>query len=202
MNPIQTSLGTSLNLIDQAQRSDPDAWRRLCSIYSPLVYGWARKAGLQESDAGDIVQEVFRIVSTHLAKFRHDRPDDTFRGWLLTITRNEIRGWFRRQSRQAAAGEGGSTAMDRIQQAPDWIASDTGLDSLDEDGSDERDLMRRAAEIVRQDFEPHTWQAFWRSVVEGHAAAEIAADLHMTTGAVRQAKFRVLARLRETIGDL
>lgn len=92
--------------------------------------------------------------------------------------------------------------MDRIQQAPDWVESDAGLESWDEDGSAERELMRRAAEIVRQDFESHTWQAFWRSVVEGHAAADIAADLNMTPGAVRQAKFRVLARLRETIGDL
>ncbi len=66
---------------------------------------------------------------------------------------------------------------------------------------DRREILRRAAEIIRNDFEPHTWQAFWRSVVEEQAPHDIASDLNMTPNAVRQARFRVLARLRETIGD-
>jgi RNA polymerase sigma-70 factor (ECF subfamily) len=191
---------TSLSLLDQARRRDPEAWRRLCQIYGPLVYSWVRKSGVPENDAADVVQEAFRTVSVHLQRFRHDRPDDTFRGWLRTITRTEVLGHFRRQAKQLAVGEGGSFAMDRMQNAPDV----NGVDAVSltwEDESTEAEIMRRAAELVRQDFEPHTWQAFWRSVVEGHDVADIAADLQMTPNAIRQAKFRILTRLRETLGE-
>ena len=46
---------------------------------------------------------------------------------------------------------------------------------------------------------PITWQAFWRSTVDGESATEIANDLGMTAGAVRQAKLRVMVRLREIL---
>lgn len=195
-----TPEATSLTLIDRAQRRDPDAWRRLCQIYAPLVYCWVRKAGVIETDAPDVVQEVFRVVATHLVRFRHDRPGDTFRGWLITLTKTEVCGFFRRRAKELAAAEGGSSALQRLRQLPEVAERD--IDSVTwERETSEQDIMRRAAELVRQDFEPHTWQAFWRSAVEGHDAADIAADLNMTANAVRQAKFRIVARLRETLGE-
>ncbi|MDB5340421.1 MAG: sigma-70 family polymerase sigma factor [Planctomycetaceae bacterium] len=200
MQQPEASNATSLSLIDQARHRDPDAWRRLCQIYAPLVYSWVRKSGVPENDAADVVQETFRIVSVHLERFRHDRPDDTFRGWLITITRTEVLGYFRRRGKQLAVGEGGSSAMLRMQNAPEGNAVDADSQGW-QDESTEAEIMRRAAELVRQDFEPHTWQAFWRSVVEGHDVADIAADLHMTPNAIRQAKFRILTRLRETLGE-
>jgi RNA polymerase sigma-70 factor (ECF subfamily) len=195
------ALATSLSLIDQARDHEPEAWRRLCAIYAPLVYGWIRKAGVRQDDAPDVVQEVFRIVATHLVRFRHERPEDTFRGWQLTITRNEIRGHFRRRSKEASPGEGGTTSLDRIHQLPDSNGQADTDDWHDEEAA-RHEVLRRAAEIIRNDFEPHTWQAFWRSVVEGHETADIAADLGMTPNAIRQARHRILARLKETLGEL
>lgn len=200
MQQPEASNATSLSLIDRAQQRDPDAWRRLCQIYAPLVYSWVRKAGVAENDAPDVVQETFRIVSVHLERFRHDRPEDTFRGWLITITRTEVLGYFRRRARQLAVGEGGSSAMLRMQNAPEPNTIETDS-QIWQDESTAAEILRRAAELVRQDFEPHTWQAFWRSVVEGHDVADIAADLQMKPNAIRQAKFRILTRLRETLGE-
>ena len=197
----RSSWTTSLSLIEQARTDDPDAWRRLCDIYSPMVYGWARRAGLKEEDAADIVQDVFRIVARTIGRFRNDRPGDTFRGWLLTITRNEIRGWIRRHTKQPAQGVGGSEAKVALEQIPDWVVSDVNAEEFPVDQTTQQELIRRAAELVRRDFEPRTWQAFWRSAVEGHDTSEIAAELQLTPNAVRQAKFRVLARLRETLSD-
>lgn len=194
------SMTTSLSLLDRAKSRNPDAWRRLCELYAPLVYGWARKAGVASDDVPDIVQEVFRIVASHIQRFRHDRPEDTFRGWLITITRTEVSGFFRRQGKQLARSEGGSTALYRLGQLPESPEADIDSD-LWNDVASQRAFVRRAAEMVQRDFEPHTWQAFWRSVVEGQAAADIAAELKMTTNAIRQARFRVLARLRETLQD-
>ncbi len=75
--------------------------------------------------------------------------------------------------------------------------------SSDAGGFDvETSLLHRALEIIRPDFEDRTWQAFWRATVEGHTAADIAQDFGMTPRAVRQAKYRVLQRLRTELDDL
>jgi len=66
----------------------------------------------------------------------------------------------------------------------------------------ERGLLRRALEMIRDEFEERTWQAFWRTTVDGQAPRDVAADLAMSPGAVRVAKCRVLHRLREELGDL
>ena len=201
-NDSQESSGwtTSLSLIDLARAKDPDAWNKICDIYTPLVYGWARKAGLQEADAGDVTQDVFQAVAKSVNSFRRDREGDTFRGWLWTIARNEIRGWYRRRAKDATA-QGGSDARMRLESVPDWISDDTTLEEVDESGSAAALIIRRAADLIQQDFATHTWQAFWRLAVEAQPTLEIARDLNMSSGAVRQAKHRVLLRFREVLGE-
>src|SRR5262249_40117518 len=73
---------TSTSLLQRLRARDPVAWERLCQIYGPLVYRWARSSGLQDTDAADVVQEVFRSVAVSLDHFHHDAPTDSFRGWL------------------------------------------------------------------------------------------------------------------------
>lgn len=197
-NETGQTWATSKSLVRQAQEKRPEAWRKLSHIYTPLVYGWARKAGLREEDAADVVQDVFRAVAGALEWFRHDRPGDTFRGWLLTITKNELRGWFRHHARTAATGEGGSHARQMLEQVPEWVDDDSNAE-IAGDPASEVAVVRRASELVKQDFQPRTWQAFWQTAVEGRPTAEVAISLTMSAAAVRQARFRVLSRLREVI---
>jgi RNA polymerase sigma-70 factor (ECF subfamily) len=63
-------------------------------------------------------------------------------------------------------------------------------------------LFRWAAEQVKDEFAPKTWQAFWRTGVDNRPVAEVAAELGMTAGAVYIARSRVLARLRQRIEEL
>lgn len=186
---------TSPSLIRQVQAEDSEAWERLSQIYSPLVYGWVRRSGLQEADAVDVVQNVFTQVARSIGSFTHVK----FRGWLLTITKNEIRLWFRKRERELALAAGGSDAMMRMNGTPDF--NESAVDTLEESESEAQAVVRRAAETIKDDYQPHTWQAFWRSTVEGHNGVAIAEDLGMTPKAVRQAKFRVLTRLREMLSE-
>ena len=71
---------TTTTFLARVKEKDFVAWKRLCKVYGPLVYRWSRKAGLQDQDAADICQEVFKTVSGRVADFRRDRPEDTFRG--------------------------------------------------------------------------------------------------------------------------
>jgi RNA polymerase sigma-70 factor (ECF subfamily) len=58
--------------------------------------------------------------------------------------------------------------------------------------------MRR----VRGEVQPATWQAFWRTAVEGHSPREAGEALGMSAGAVYVARSRVLARLKEEVQRL
>jgi RNA polymerase sigma-70 factor (ECF subfamily) len=191
------SLGsTSSSLLRRAQSRDPEAWRRLVKVYGPIVFLWGRQVGLSGHDSADIVQETFVAVAGHIASFRRERPGDSFRGWLWTITRNKIRDHFRRRH-DPARPQGGTTAQRMLAQIADDISEVDAIgDSLL--GVAER----RAIELIRVEFEERTWRAFWLTAVEGRTAAEVGVELGMAKGAVRQAKYRVLRRLREELEGL
>ncbi len=164
-----------------------------------MVFGWCRGAGLRADDAADVRQEVFRAVAGAIAGFRRDQPGDSFRGWLWHITQNKLRDFFRRQRQQPVAA-GGTTFQQQLQEVPFPEGGETAAPgaSAEEQG----EVYRRALDLVRGEFEERTWQAFWRTAVEGRSAAEAAAGLGMSAGAVYVAKSRVLRRLREEFGEL
>ena len=197
-NGSKASLRSSLSLLARVKANDSGAWDRLVALYAPLVLAWCRRWDLQEQDAADVFQEVFQAVATHITAFHRDKPGDTFRGWLRTITANKVRDHFRRLGRDPQ-GAGGTDALTRLAQFPAPLppAEQEPVDPAADGG-----LFRRALELIRDQFEERTWQAFWRTAVEGRAAKDVAADLNMTPGAVRVAKSRVLQRLREELGDL
>jgi RNA polymerase sigma-70 factor, ECF subfamily len=187
---------TSLTMLERARAKDPAAWQRMVSLYQPLVRHWCARAGLGAEDNEDATQEVFVSASVNLPGFRRDRPGDTFRGWLRVITRNAILAHFRRHKGRPAA-EGGSEALQRLQA----VADQPGVE--EEDEADQLDaLHRRALELVRPAFEEKTWQAFYLSVVEGRASAAVAAELGMTPANIRQARSRVLRRLKQELGEV
>ncbi len=185
---------TSPSLLDRVLLRDADAWDRFAALYTPLVYSWARRGGLQESDAADVVQDVFRSVFTKIGDFQKDGQRSHFRGWLWAITRNRVRLFFRQRGPQAQA-MGGSDAAILLAQIPEQWQRDEEPST----DTDRQSLVRRALGMVKGDFSAVTWQAFWRLTVEGHAAADIGADIGQSASAVRQAKYRVLCRLREEL---
>ena len=188
---------TSPSLLLRVQANDQAAWTRLVDLYAPLVYHWCRRAQLGPEDTADVFQETFRAVANNVHGFRRDRPGDSFRGWLRTITQNKIRDHFRRLQDEPRAA-GGTDANVRMNAEPDPI-------SLKEDESEQKivhQVLQRTLETIRGEFEPRTWQAFWLVQIDGKATDEVGADLGMTPAAVRKAKRRVLIRLRQEMGEL
>jgi RNA polymerase sigma-70 factor (ECF subfamily) len=194
----QSSTATSPSLLDRVKLDDPAAWDRVVSLYGPLVFRWCRRHGLPEQEIADVFQEVFQSVAAHKATFRHDKPTDTFRGWLRAITRNKVRDHFRRLGREPG-GAGGTEAQVRLARLP---AESTGDDEPSSDGQSDRLLFRRALDAIQVEFEDRTWKAFWLTAVEGRAPDDVARELAMSHGAVRVAKSRVLRRLREELGEV
>src|SRR5208337_498445 len=149
----------SSTLLDQLRSNRPEAWQRLVRLYGPVTYRWCRRSNLNAEDAADVVQEVLSAVMIHLPDFRRDRPEDSFAGWLATITRNKIREHYRRQHGKAAA-RGGSTAQRQMAEVPQ--PPELSEESIRPDAQMAACLSRRVLEMIQAEFESRTWEAFWR----------------------------------------
>jgi RNA polymerase sigma-70 factor (ECF subfamily) len=188
---------TSLSLLERIRNGDASGWRHVLELYTPLVYHWCKRWGAAGADADDVLQEVFQAAAQGIATFRREREGDTFRGWLRGITRHKALAHQRARNRQPDS-LGGSSALQRLHDLP---GPEPEAEDAEEEGQVSA-LFHRALEMLRGEFEPRTWQAFWRTTVDAQPARDVAAELGTTANAVRMAKSRVLRRLREELGDL
>ena len=92
---------TSISLLERLRRpGEEEAWARLVELYTPLLYYWANRTGLSETDAADLVQDVFVVLVAKLPEFLYDRGKG-FRAWLRTILFNKWRDRLRRAAEAA-----------------------------------------------------------------------------------------------------
>src|SRR5690348_4768465 len=88
---MQESPATRASLLVRLRdTSDGEAWQEFVHLYAPVIYGFARKRGLQDADAADVMQDVLRSVSAAVPRLEYDPGRGSFRGWLFTVTRNKI----------------------------------------------------------------------------------------------------------------
>jgi RNA polymerase sigma-70 factor (ECF subfamily) len=187
---------TPLSLLERARARDEVAWYRLMALYRPLVLYWCARKRVAAADCEDVTQEVFAATARALAHFRRDRPGDTFRGWLRAVTSNQILLYFRRRQGQPLA-EGGSEALQRLQDLPDPLT-----DPVPGEEAEMSRLYQQALEQVRCEFEDSSWRAFWLTAIENREPASVVGELGMTTAAIRQAKSRILRRIKQELGDI
>lgn len=180
-------------------RSQPDdqSWKRLVDLYTPLLHRWLRKSAIKDSDADDLMQDVFAILVRKLPGFEHNQQRGAFRRWLHTILINHLRGYWksRQTTPETVDSSQASQELERLQDP----ASD--LNQLWEREHDAL-LARRVLELIEQDFTPTTWQAFRRVFLDEAAPAKVAAELDISVNAVHLAKWRVLRRARREIVGL
>jgi RNA polymerase sigma-70 factor (ECF subfamily) len=183
---------TSASLLERLKvQVDQRAWSRFVDLYTPMMYSWARQIGLQESDAADLVQEVFVLLVEKMPDFAYDRHK-SFRAWLRTVTLNKWRDRCRRRATRPPEVTG--------QPPPD--VAEARLESSFSEVEYRQHLVARALELMQAEFQPTTWQACWEFVVVGRPAAEVARQLGISENAVHLAKGRVLRRLREELEGL
>lgn len=181
-------LTTSYSLLESLRQPemDPSAWDRFVALYTALLYRWARRWGLQAADASDVVQDVLLVVMRELPSYR-PTPSARFRSWLWAVTRNRVRALRRRRFPVPQGDFGADEPAVSARPPEEEAAEELAL------------LTRRAAELLRNDFQPATWQAFWETAVEGRPGEEVARELGMSVGAVYAARFRVQRRIREEL---
>ena len=147
---------TPASLLERLRRPDEGAWPRFVELYTPLLYFWACRTGLQAADAADLVQDVFTLLLQKFPAFSYDR-NKSFRSWLRTVTLNRLHDNRRRKA--AALRDAGPAGLEEVAVPPDAEAL------WDKEYRDH--LVGRAAELMKAEFQPTTWQAFWGLAVEG-----------------------------------
>jgi RNA polymerase sigma-70 factor (ECF subfamily) len=193
----ESHLSTRLSLLIRLrqQPADEGAWNEFVGRYGRLIDAWCRQWRLQPADADDVSQNVLLKLAHHLRHFVYD-PSRRFRGFLRTVAHNACKDYLDGKHRAVAA------------------SADTGVYAVLESVEAREDLAGRleaafdlerlelAQARVRQRIEPHTWEAFRLTALEGKSGADAAALLHLQVGTVFKAKSKVQQMLREEIERL
>ena len=172
------------------------AWAEFSRIYAPVIYRFARGAGLQDADAQDLTQEVLRAVASSLKRWEADPEKGKFRSWLYGITRNKLLEFWARQRRSARAT--GDSTVSRTLAAQATAEENAQMWEAEY----QHHLFNLAAEQVRRELSETTWQAFWLSAVEGKSAKAVAETLGLSAGSVYVYTGRVMRRLKERVQQL
>ncbi len=178
-------------LIRLRDTSQDDAWKEFVAIYEPLIHRLARAKGLQHADAQDLAQEVFTAVGKAIDRFDPASDRGSFRGWLFRIARNLMINFLTRQ--KDPPGTGDSSVMQLLAEQVSNDGEATTLFGIEY----QREVFRWAAEQTKPQFKEDTWRAFWLTSVEDASIEEVAHMLGKSPGAVRIARCRVLAKLKE-----
>jgi RNA polymerase sigma-70 factor (ECF subfamily) len=188
---------TSPTLLGRLRQEPTDqaAWGEFVRRYGPVVYCWCRRWRLQEADAEEVTQAVLVRLTDKMRTFAYD-PARSFRAYLKTLARYA---WcdFLEAGRQPGAGSGGSGMLKLLETV------EAGADLAQRLNEQfDQELLATAQAKVSQRVEPHTWEAFRLTALEGLAGAEAAARLGMKVATVYKAKSKVQKMLREEIARL
>jgi RNA polymerase sigma-70 factor, ECF subfamily len=188
---------TRQSLLIRAQAGDEESWKDLDDLYRPFVSNWLRQQNLPESDRDDLTQEILVSVAKSLPSFQHPGRPGAFRSWLRAIAANRLSDYWR--SREPRAPLSGSSEVAQL--LNELADPESALNRLWEEEHD-RYVLRCLFDLVAQEFEQNTFQAFRRLALDDATGAEVAAELGMSVGAVYVAKSRVLQRIRAEAAGL
>ena len=188
---------TSTGLLRAARDcANDDAWRRLVSLYEPLLHGWLRRQGVQHADADDLVEDTLATVARQLPTFQHNGHVGAFRSWLRGILVNRLR-TFRRAQRVRSVCHADTDLLHRLAD----VLADPGSDlACQWDDDHDRFIARRMLERIEPEFQAKTWRAFCRVALDGADPDLVAAELDLSLASVYAAKSRVLKRLQQEAG--
>lgn len=178
--------------------ADSASWTEFVGIYQPVILRMAKRRGMQDADALDVVQQVFVSVAKSIEAWEPINGGPPFRAWLAKIARNAITNGLSRRPTDTAAG--GSSVIERLQLVPQQASLDAMRSELDRET--QQQAIRWAAEQIRNEFSDDVWLSFWRTAIEGETIATVAASLNRTEGSIYVARYRVITRIKQKVQEL
>ncbi len=179
---------TRVSVIIGVAQKDPERWCEFDAIYRPMLFAYLRRRGLSESDANDVVQEIFVKL---LGKIHtYDRTKCKFRSWLFSVAHNTLIDHARRRANYQKALDGWvvgaltATPSDSMRMAEDWVQIHR------------EKILEHALKKVRARISTKLWACFEQRLLRNRPAVEIARELGIEPPAVYVYASRVLKQVR------
>ena len=197
----QELLPTRASLLSRLRDWQNDSWREFFELYWKLIYNTARRYGLSDAEAQDVVQETVITVARKIDKLRYDPALGSFKGWLLNITRWRIADQFRKRapSPHQSIRSPNDSRTGTIERVVDSNAA--SLDDLWEREWQEN-LLAAAMARVKRKVAPRHFQIFDCSVRKQWSAQKIATTFGISAGQVYLVRHRVAALLKKEVKAL
>ncbi|MFN3191026.1 MAG: RNA polymerase sigma factor [Aureliella sp.] len=188
---------TRESLLIKLRQQNGEAWQEFLSVYEDAIFQFAKRRGLQEADARDVTQDVLAAVDKRIGDWDFDPEKGRFRGWLFRVAKNIAVDKVVSQSRGVAAS-GDTVVAKLLSDQPDVELQETTIFWVEH----RRKLMHWAARQIKPEVKESSWQAFWKTAIEGEKADKVAGELGIPVGSVYAAKFRIVAKLRSVLADI
>jgi len=200
MKPEAPLLETRSSLIQRLKATiNGESWEEFFHTYWELIYNVARRAGLSEADAQDIVQETVLKVHNSLDRFEYNRKRGTFKGWLRTVTRSRLNDFFKKQQRRPALNQPLESTGDELQNLEDPEGPE--IEKIwDEEWS--KNLIQSALNRTKKLTSPKQFQIFKCHYIDEWTVRETCRTLGVNAAQVYMAKQRVGKIFREAIETL
>ena len=200
MRPEAPLLETRSSLIQRLKATiNGESWEEFFHTYWELIYNVARRAGLSEADAQDIVQETILKIHKSLDRFEYNRKRGTFKGWLRTVTRSRLNDFFKKQQRRPALNHPLEEAAGELQNLEDPEGPE--IEKIwDEEWN--RNLIQAALSRTKKLSSPKQFQIFKCHYIDEWTVRETCRTLGVNAAQVYMAKQRVGKIFRESVEAL
>lgn len=194
---------TRASLIQRLKNwKDDPSWQEFFKIYWKFIYGMARKAGLTDVEAQEVVQETLISVAKHMPTFKYDPAIGSFKSWLLNVTRWRIVDQLRK--RKLSAGykspvNGSKSRTDSIDALPDPNAMDPNAVW---DAEWQTNLLNAAMDNLRRRIDPQKFQIFDFYVNKEWPPQKVSERFKVSTDQVYQIKHRMTEAIRAEVSRL
>jgi RNA polymerase sigma factor (sigma-70 family) len=181
---------------------DEPSWHEFFKIYWKLIYGVARKAGLSDSEAQDVVQETLISVAKHMPTFKYDPAIGSFKSWLLNVTRWRVVDQFRKRK----PSDGHKASANRSKSRTDSIDALADPNAIDPNAAWEAEwrtnLLNAAMDNLRRRIDPQKFQIFDFYVNKEWPLEKVSKRFKVSTDLVYQTKCRVTEAIRVEVSRL
>jgi len=188
----ELSLQTRKSLLSRLRdHEDTQSWQTFFDLYWRLLYNVARRAGLDDADAQDVVQDTVMAIAREIPQFHYDPERGSFKQWLFRILRRRVADHFRKVYRQPARSGMSPEMLEESDEAEAVLLQDgrTLSDAWDQEW--ERAIMDAAIAQVRAQANPKQFQVFDYCVLKEWPVAKVASTLGMNAAQVYLARHRV-----------
>lgn len=201
---LHSSIPTHQSLLSRLRDlDDHESWRTFFDRYWKLIYNVARRTGLNDVNAQDVVQETVVAVARKLPGFRYDPGRGSFKQWLLRITHRRIADHLRKLYREPLRAD---VDLDRLEEDAihGALASDSAANGLEKAWEEEweKALFDAAVESVRHEVNPKHFQVFDYCVLQGWPASRVASTLGLNAAQVYLAKHRVTQAVKRMVRQM